>query len=47
MEGKGIYYYSNGERYEGDFRKGKREGKGIYYSNTEDRSMVFNQYIIN
>ena len=29
MEGKGIYYYNNGERYEGDWKNDKREGKGI------------------
>ena len=29
-EGKGIYYYNNGDRYEGDWKNGKREGKGIY-----------------
>ena len=29
MEGKGIYYYNNGDRYEGDFKNDKREGKGI------------------
>ena len=30
-EGRGIYYYNDGSRYEGDFKKGKRDGKGIYY----------------
>ena len=34
-EGKGIYYYKDGDRYEGDFRNGNKEGKGIYYYNTE------------
>ena len=34
-EGKGIEYYPNGERYEGDFRNDKKEGKGIYYHNEE------------
>ena len=27
--GKGIYYYKNGAKYEGDFRNGLAEGKGI------------------
>ena len=26
-EGKGIYYWNDGDRYEGDFRNGKCEGK--------------------
>ena len=30
-EGKGIIYFNNGDRYEGDFRNDKFEGKGIYY----------------
>ena len=37
MDGKGIYYYNNGDRYEGDFRNHKKEGKGIYYYNDGDR----------
>jgi len=36
-EGKGIYYYSNGERYKGDFKNNMREGKGIYYYSNGDR----------
>ena len=38
-EGKGIYYYNNGNRYEGDWRNSKREGKGIFYYNDGDREM--------
>ena len=38
-EGKGIYYYNNGEIYEGDWKNDKREGKGIYYFNNGDRMM--------
>ena len=30
-------YYNNGDRYEGDWRNGKKEGKGIYYYNNGDR----------
>ena len=33
-EGKGIYYYNDGERYEGDWKK---EGKGIYYFKNGNR----------
>ena len=32
-EGKGIRYYNNGDRYEGDFKNDKSEGKGIRYFN--------------
>ena len=35
-EGKGIMYWNNGDRYEGDWRNDKREGKGIYYWNDGD-----------
>ena len=38
-DGKGIMYYNNGDRYEGDFRNDKKDGKGIYYYNNGDRSM--------
>jgi len=31
MEGKGIYYYANGNKYEGDYKAGKMDGKGIIY----------------
>ena len=30
-EGKGTYYFNDGERYEGDWKNNKQEGKGIYY----------------
>ena len=36
-EGKRIYYYDNGDRYEGDFKNDKKEGKGIYYYNNGDK----------
>ena len=38
-EGKGVFYYFNGDRYEGDFKNWKKEGKGIYYCNNGDRFM--------
>ena len=31
MEGKGIYYWNNGDRYEGDLKDNNREVKGIMY----------------
>ena len=30
-EGKGIYYFKNGNRYEGDWKKNLQHGKGIFY----------------
>lgn len=30
-EGKGMERYSNGNKYEGDFVKGKAHGKGVYH----------------
>ena len=36
-EGKGIFYYKNGNRYEGDWRNDKKEGKGIAYYQNGDR----------
>ena len=38
-EGKGIFYYNDGDRYEGDFKNGNFEGKGIYYYKNGDRRM--------
>ena len=32
-EGKGTYYWINGDKYEGDFKKGYLDGKGIFYYN--------------
>ena len=29
LNGKGIYSYSNGEKYEGQFKNGERHGRGI------------------
>ena len=30
-EGVGIWYYADGDRYEGNFKGGKFEGDGRYY----------------
>ena len=35
--GKGIFYFNDGDRYEGDFRNDEREGLGIMYFNDGDR----------
>jgi len=31
MEGYGIYYSSNGDKYEGEWKNHQKEGYGIYY----------------
>ena len=36
-EGKGIYYYNNGDKYEGFWKNNKKDGKGIYYYNDGNR----------
>ena len=36
-EGKGIYYYYNGNKYEGDWENDEIKGKGIYYYKNGDR----------
>ena len=37
MEGRGILYLNNGNKYEGHFNNDLKEGKGIYYFNNGDR----------
>ena len=37
MEGKGILYFNNGNKYDGEFKNGLREGKGILYYNNGDK----------
>ena len=32
-------YYTDGDRYEGEWKKDNKEGKGIYYFNYGDRMM--------
>ena len=36
-EGKGIFYWKNGNKYEGDYKNDKREWKGIFYWNNDDK----------
>ena len=36
-EGKGIYFYTNGCKYEGYFKNDKKNGFGIFYYNNGDR----------
>ena len=38
-EGKGIFYYKSGNRYEGEWKNNKRTGKGICYYNNGNREM--------
>ena len=38
-EGKGVYYYNSGDRYERDFKNGMSKGKGIIYYKNGDREM--------
>ena len=35
--GKGIYYFNDGDRYEGDYKNDNKEGKGIMHYNNGDR----------
>ena len=37
--GKGLYFYKNGDVYDGDIILDKFEGKGIYYYANGDREM--------
>ena len=36
-EGKGIMYYKDGEKYDGEWKNGLFEGKGIYYFKNGNR----------
>ena len=36
---KGVYYYNNGDIYEGQWKNDKCEGKAIVYFNNGDRKM--------
>ena len=36
-DGKGTFYWNDGDRYEGDFKNDKKEGKGIFYYNSGNK----------
>ena len=41
FEGKGTYYYKNGNHYEGEWKKGLKHGKGILYYDFEDKNKKY------
>jgi hypothetical protein len=42
MNGKGIYSYANGDKYDGDYKDDKRNGKGIVtYANGNKEEQVW------
>ena len=42
-KGQGTFYYFNGDRYVGKWKRDKPEGKGIYYYTNGDRYSFFIQ----
>ena len=47
MEGKGILYYNDGERYEGEFLNDKKDGKGIlYYKDGRTKEEIWKNNIL-
>ena len=34
-----MYYFPNGDRYEGEFKNDKRDGQGVYYWKDGDRTV--------
>jgi len=34
-EGEGVYIYSNGNKYEGQWSLDRKHGRGLYYYNTK------------
>ena len=36
-DGKGTFYFINGDKYEGEYKLGQKEGKGIYYFHNGER----------
>jgi hypothetical protein len=41
MNGRGIFVYSNGDKYEGEFANGEKHGKGAYFYSTGDMYKLF------
>jgi hypothetical protein len=39
-QGKGTFYFYNGDRYFGTWKDGKMHGKGVYYFNNRSRYEV-------
>lgn len=37
FDGKGLYTWTNGERYEGDYVRGKKHGIGIFFYKNGER----------
>ena len=37
FDGTGTYYFANGDRYEGEWKDGKRDGQGIWYRSNGER----------
>ena len=37
LSGKGVYYYANGDKYEGCFKNGLKDGEGVYIFCNEKR----------
>ena len=35
--GKGVHYYINGDKYEGEFKDDEKSDKGIFYCTNDDR----------
>ena len=35
--GRGTIWYTNGDKYVGDFIEGAKKGFGVYYFNNDDR----------
>ena len=36
-DGKGIYDFNNGDKYDGEYKNGKKDDKGIFYYNNGDK----------
>ena len=36
-----LYFWKDGDKYEGFYKNDKKEGKGAYYYNNEDKKMGF------
>ncbi len=41
MEGKGIFYDNDGDKYDGEWKKAIKEGKVIYYFQKHKQTYIF------